>query len=70
MYQLHRARQRADGWKNVRKSSRLHKRCGTSFLLFVMLVSIVLLFVYPGTEPAVETWTADSFDSCDRRNFL
>ena len=32
--------------KNVRKSSRLHKRCGTSFLLFVMLVSIVLfLFI-------------------------
>lgn len=26
---------------NVRKSSRLHKRCGTSFLLFVMLVSII-----------------------------
>lgn len=33
--------------KNVRKSSRLHKRCGTSFLLFVMLVSIVLfLFIW------------------------
>ena len=32
--------------KNVRKSSRLHKRCGTSFLLFVMLVSVVLfLFI-------------------------
>ena len=30
--------------KNVRKSSRLHKRCGTSFLLFVMLVSIVLFW--------------------------
>ena len=28
--------------KNVRKSSRLHRRCGTSFLLFVMLVSVVL----------------------------
>lgn len=27
--------------ENVRKSSRLHKRCGTSFLLIVMLVSIV-----------------------------
>lgn len=32
--------------ENVRKSSRLHKRCGTSFLLLVMLVSfIVFLFV-------------------------
>ncbi len=28
--------------KNVRASSRLHKRCGTSFMLFVMLVSIIL----------------------------
>ena len=30
--------------ENVRKSSRLHKRCGTSFLLFVILVSIILHF--------------------------
>ena len=30
--------------KNVRESSRLHKRCGSSFLLFVMLVGIVLFF--------------------------
>ena len=30
--------------KNVKKSSRLHKRCGSSFILFVMLVSIVLFF--------------------------
>lgn len=29
---------------NVRKSSKQHKRCGTSFLLFVMLVSCVVLF--------------------------
>ncbi len=29
---------------NVKRSSRLHKRCGTSFLLFVMLVSVVLFF--------------------------
>ena len=31
--------------ENVRKSSRLHKRCGTSFLLIVMLVS-VLFFMF------------------------
>ena len=32
--------------ENVRKSSRLHKRCGTSFLLIVMLISIVFfLFI-------------------------
>ncbi len=31
---------------NVLKSSRLHKRCGTSFLLFVMVVSIIFfLFI-------------------------
>ena len=29
---------------NVMRSSKQHKRCGTSFMLFVMLVSIVLLF--------------------------
>ncbi|MCR4902852.1 MAG: DUF1385 domain-containing protein [Butyrivibrio sp.] len=30
--------------KNAMRSSRLHKRCGSSFVLFVMLVSIVLFF--------------------------
>lgn len=28
--------------ENVRKSSRLHKRCGTSFLFFVIMVSVIL----------------------------
>ena len=32
--------------ENVLKSSRLHKRCGTSFLFLVMLVSIVLHFMF------------------------
>lgn len=31
--------------ENVLKSSRLHKRCGTSFLFFVMIVSAVLLML-------------------------
>lgn len=35
-----------NGWvlnvENVRKSSKEHKRCGTSFLLFVMIISIVI----------------------------
>lgn len=31
--------------QNVRKCSRLHKRCGTSFLLFVMLISVVFFLV-------------------------
>ena len=30
--------------RNVMRSSKQHKRCGTSFLLFVMLVSVVLFF--------------------------
>lgn len=30
--------------ENVRKSSKQHKRCGTSFLFFVMLVSIIVCF--------------------------
>ena len=32
--------------ENVRKSSREHKRCGTSFLVFVVVISIILyLFI-------------------------
>ena len=30
--------------ENVMKSSRFHKRCGTSFIFFVLIVSIVLFF--------------------------
>ncbi len=30
--------------ENVKKSSRLHKRCGTSFLFFVIIVSVILFF--------------------------
>lgn len=30
--------------ENVMRSSKQHRRCGTSFLLFVMLVSVVLFF--------------------------
>ena len=30
--------------RNVRASSRFHRRCGTSFLILVMLISIVLFF--------------------------
>lgn len=29
---------------NVRKSSRLHKRCGTSFIFFILIVSVILFF--------------------------
>ena len=38
--------------ENVRKSSRLHKRCGTSFLLIVMIVSVIF-FVFIRLESPV-----------------
>jgi uncharacterized protein YqhQ len=37
--------------ENARAQSRLHPRCGTSFLLFVLLVSIVLFALIPKTAP-------------------
>ena len=37
--------------ENVRISSRQHKRCGTSFLFFVLLVSICLLMVIQAESP-------------------
>lgn len=37
--------------ENVRKYSRLHPRCGTSFLLIVMLVSIAVFSVIPKLWP-------------------
>jgi len=37
--------------ENVRKYSRLHPRCGTSFLLIVMLVSIVVFSMIPKLWP-------------------
>lgn len=39
--------------ENVRRSSRQHKRCGTSFLFFVLIISICLLFVVRAESPAV-----------------
>lgn len=37
--------------KNVRNSSRLHRRCGTSFLLLVMVISIVLFMIIKVDSP-------------------
>lgn len=37
--------------KNVKRSSRLHKRCGTSFMLFVMFVSAILFFFITVSNP-------------------
>lgn len=39
--------------KNVRRSSRQHRRCGTSFLLFVMVVSVIL-FLFIRVENPVQ----------------
>lgn len=36
---------------NVMRSSRIHKRCGTSFLFFVMFVSIILFFFIRVNSP-------------------
>lgn len=38
--------------ENVRKSSKLHKRCGTSFLLIVMLISVLFfMFIRVDSKP-------------------
>jgi uncharacterized protein YqhQ len=37
---------------NVMRSSRLHKRCGTSFIFFVLIVSIILFFFIQVDNPA------------------
>lgn len=39
--------------ENVRESSRQHKRCGTSFLFFVLLISICLLFIVRAETPVM-----------------
>ncbi len=39
--------------ENVKKCSRLHKRCGTSFLLFVMFVSIIFFFFIRVDDPVM-----------------
>lgn len=38
--------------ENVRKSSRIHKRCGTSFLLFVVVISIICFILVSAVLPA------------------
>lgn len=42
--------------RNVLRSSRLHRRCGTSFLFFVMLVSIILFFFIRVDHPALRVF--------------
>lgn len=40
--------------ENVLKSSRLHKRCGTSFLFLVMAISIVFFILIPVQDPIMK----------------
>ncbi len=40
--------------ENARKSTRFHKRCGSSFLIFVMMVSIVLFFFIRVESPLMK----------------
>lgn len=40
--------------ENVLKSSRLHKRCGTSFLFLVMAISIVIFIMIPIRQPVLK----------------
>lgn len=42
--------------ENVRKSSRQHKRCGTSFLFFVLAISILLLLVVRVESPVMRVF--------------
>ena len=40
--------------RNVMRSSRLHKRCGTSFMFFVLFVSIILFFFIRVSNPVLK----------------
>ena len=55
---------------NVRKSSKQHKRCGTSFLLFVMIVSCVMIFFIRSDSQLVKVGLRICTYSGNCRNFL
>lgn len=40
--------------RNVMRSSRMHRRCGTSFMFFVLFVSIILFFFIQVTNPLLK----------------
>ena len=42
--------------ENVMKSSRFHKRCGTSFLFFVIIVSIIFFIGFFSVVPVQTMW--------------
>ena len=56
--------------ENVKKSSRFHKRCGTSFLFLVVFISI-LFFACIRTDSAIWRFvTQDSLSAGDRRSCI
>src|SRR4029079_12093995 len=44
--------------ENARGKSTLHPRCGTSFLLFVMAISILVFSLIPSSAPSVVKFDA------------
>ncbi len=44
--------------ENARKKSTLHPRCGTSFLMFVLVISIIVFSLVPSTMPFVVKFLA------------
>ena len=42
--------------ENVMKSSRFHKRCGTSFLFFVIIISIIFFLGFFAVVPIKTMW--------------
>ena len=48
--------------ENVKISSRQHKRCGTSFLFFVLTISIILLILIRVESPVCLLYTSDAAD--------
>lgn len=53
--------------RQVMRSSKQHRRCGTSFLLFVMCDTV---FLYPGGKSGVPHFNPGGIDSGDCGNFL
>lgn len=43
--------------ENVRKQSRFHPRCGTSFMVLMLIISIIVGFFIPFTHPVTRTIT-------------
>ena len=55
--------------ENIKKYSRLHKRCGTSFLLIVMIVSIVV-FMFIRVDSLVWKFVLRIASSCQTNKFI